>query len=139
MPSAGALLFISISAAWAQPLTVTEVAPGVFVHQGTVRNLHAAEPRRRRQHRIRSGTAMASRSSTLEASERIGEALREAIRETTDKPIRYVINTHMHPDHVSETPRLRRINPFSSATRSWRAGRPLRAERYLATNRKDVG
>jgi len=30
----------------------------------------------------------------------VGEQLRDAVRRITDRPLRYVINTHEHPDHV---------------------------------------
>jgi glyoxylase-like metal-dependent hydrolase (beta-lactamase superfamily II) len=34
------------------------------------------------------------------AYDRTGEALKEAIHELSDKPIRYLINTHLHGDHT---------------------------------------
>ena len=46
------------------------------------------------------GTRRRCRRSTPAAASASGKASVAAVRGITDKPIRYVINTHDHPDHV---------------------------------------
>jgi quinoprotein relay system zinc metallohydrolase 2 len=81
------------------PFPVKEVAPGVFVYEapialadegnlGAIANLGFIIGR--------DGVAVIDTGGSLAA----GRRLFKAIRQRTDQPIRYVINTHMHPDHV---------------------------------------
>lgn len=82
-----------------QPLEMMEIAPGVFAFQGayqvfTPQNKGAIS----NVGFIIGDAAVAvidSGGSVIE-----GESLRAAIRARTQLPIRYVINTHMHPDHI---------------------------------------
>jgi quinoprotein relay system zinc metallohydrolase 2 len=98
---AGIALLGGAAQSWTQqqPLPVTEIAPGVFEvsgqtalmtrdNDGAIANLGF----------VIGETAVAVIDTG--GSVREGRELLTTIRARTDKPIRYVINTHGHPDHV---------------------------------------
>lgn len=85
--------------ALAEPLPMTEVAPGVFVHQGVI-----AEPAPENRGDTANigfivGDSVVAVIDTGGTPE-LGQRLREAIAAQTDRKPVIVINTHMHPDHV---------------------------------------
>ncbi len=92
------LLFFSLQAE-AVPLTLQEVAHGVYVHQGANEdfdgNYHGD---------IANIGFIVGRDAVAVidtgGSYRVGLRLKEAIRQVTQLPILYVINTHVHPDHM---------------------------------------
>jgi len=92
-----ALLLASTVAA--DPLPMQEAAPGVYVHHGVHEELDEG------YHGDicnigfivgKTGVAVIDSGGSLQ----VGKRLREAVRKVTDLPIRYVVNTHIHPDHI---------------------------------------
>ncbi len=83
----------------AEALRVREVALGVFVHQGQPLSVNAAG----REDIANLGFIVGSRCVAVidtGGSAAIGAALREAVRARTAKPVCFVINTHVHFDHL---------------------------------------
>lgn len=85
---------------WALPaLQVTEAAPGVFVHVSE----HHWPDRENHGEIANIGFIVGDDCVAIidsGGSPRQGLALRQAVKNATSKPVCYVINTHVHPDHI---------------------------------------
>lgn len=94
-----ALLCCRGGAGAAEPLSLAELAPGVFVHQGRVENWLPSNG----GDVANLGFVVGQRCVAVIDSggtPAVGAALRAAVARTTPLPVCYVINTHAHPDHL---------------------------------------
>lgn len=133
-------LGILCAAAWAEeaPLPVREVAPGLFVYQapyqlaapvngGAIGNVGF----------VVGGDAVAVIDTGGSAA--AGRRLLAAVRAKTDKPIRWVINTHFHPDHVLGNVAFRADGTRFVGHANLKLALLSRATVYLEANRRLVG
>lgn len=120
------------------PAPVEEVAPGVFVRVGIVA---IANPRNRNA--IANLGFIIGRDSVAVidtgGSACDGASVRAAIREQTQLPIRYVFNTHAHPDHALGAAAFVNDKPEFVAHRRFPAALAARGPYYLEVYRKIIG
>ncbi len=122
-------LFASFQAT-AAPLSVETVAPGVYVHHGVHKDIDANYG----GDICNIGFIVGKRGVAVidsGGSPRVGAELRESIRMVTQLPILYVINTHVHPDHIFGNAAFKEDHPVFVGHEKLAAAMLQRKESYL--------
>ena len=133
-----ALMLVLAQFVSAMPLAVTEVADGIYVHQGD----HEDFGEHYHGDIANIGFVIGQDAVAVidsGGSYAVGRALREAIRLHTALPIRYVINTHVHADHIFGNAAFAEDMPEYIGHHQLPRAIKLRAERYLANIKTMLG
>jgi quinoprotein relay system zinc metallohydrolase 2 len=130
-------LFLCL-AAHAEPLPMEEAASGIYVHRGAHEDLDQG------YHGDISnigfvvgqkGVAIVDTGGSLA----VGQRLKEAVRKVTALPILYVINTHVHPDHIFGNAAFLADKPAFVGHANLAKAMELRKDVYLRNNATWLG
>jgi quinoprotein relay system zinc metallohydrolase 2 len=129
----------------AAPLHVDQVAPGVYVHIGQHKDFEDGYDGDIANIGFVIGTDAVAVIDTG-GSYAVGAALKEALRAITRLPVRYVINTHGHPDHVFGNAAFMEADSAAAGARPRLVGHAmlpqlvaLRRDAYVRNLRKQLG
>ena len=119
-------------------LPVDEIADGVYVHHG----IHEDLDQGYHGDIANVGFIIGSKGVAVidtGGSLKIGKQLRESIRQVTSLPVLYVINTHVHPDHIFGNAAFTKDKPdFVGHTKLGNA-MELRKEAYMRSTQSWLG
>jgi quinoprotein relay system zinc metallohydrolase 2 len=127
-----------VASAKAEKIGFSEVAPGIFVHVGVYALVNSENHGNISNASLIVGSESAAVIDTG-GSYAVGKALRDAVGKITDKPVRYVINTHMHSDHVLGNAAFEGIGAEFVGHYKLPAALGARADSYLRSARQRLG
>lgn len=141
----GAALLCCLSAIRAQaeaarnaPLALAEIAPGIHVSQG----VHAEAAAANLGAIANVGFVVGAKAVAVIDSGGCllwGRRLREAVRQVTDRPVTYLVQTHMHPDHVFGAAAFLADDPVILGHRNLPRALALRQDYYTKRLRDALG
>lgn len=132
------LLALLPSLTFAAPFSIEKIAPGVYVHHGQHKDLapHYGGDI------CNIGFVVGNKGVAVidtGGSPAIGSKLRKSIRKITQKPILYVINTHVHPDHALGNAAFKQDRPVFVGHSKLAETMAQRKEIYLRNQAEWVG
>lgn len=119
------------------PLALENPAPGVYVHYGRQQSMSPENYGDIANNGFIVGTRCVAIVDTG-GTYAIGDALRAAVRRITSLPICYVINTHVHPDHVFGNAAFVDEHPQFVGHARLAASMSRRSPNYLNALRRDL-
>ncbi len=126
------------STAIASEFAIREIAPGVYVHSGSQEE---SSPQNLGDIANVGFIVGAKCVAIIDTggSIVIGRKLRQTVINTTRLPICYVINTHVHPDHIFGNAAFKEDNPVFIGHNKLPAAMAARGGNYLNALKRDLG
>jgi quinoprotein relay system zinc metallohydrolase 2 len=120
------------------PLDMREVAPGIFLHPGVQEDVTPQNFGGIANVGFVVGEKCVAVMDTG-GTKLLGEALRKALRSRTDKPICYVVNSHIHPDHIFGNAAFKADQPVFVGHHKLPAAMAARGRVYSTALQRNLG